>query len=566
VTLTNNRDDQTDCNDHPLEEGAIVGGKFHIERALGRGAFAWVYLARHVEIPSLKLAVKVLRRHVAFDSDIRERFRAEALLAAQLQSPHVVRITDYGSPEGEAPYIVMEFIDGETLSQRIQRHGPVRHQDVARLGIHIAHALAEAHGAGIVHRDLKPSNIYLSEPQRGTDFTAKVLDFGIAKVLTGLAAADIVAFQTASLSINCTPRYAAPELLRGNPSAQSDIYALGITMLEALNGRPPYTSDNTFEVAAQHLADMPVPLGAAEGMQLAPILRKACAKDPDERYLSARQLLDDLLGMFHETGRSRDRNYQSDQSMVVREETDERPAVPREVPSISVLATPPVGFQAAGYHAGLAREQTSYATALVPAGTYDEAPHLMSRIVPLIVAALLLTSAAGLRVVHYRQSPADPTAETTSADSPQEASATARDEIFQAAAPALDRAANEASTTGRELGLERIVLATETIEALEANEHVLAAAHPGEGQSSESGENDRRSERSNDRRRDSDNRLERDQPNPSPTFVSDEPPLTEALGEEAALPIPQLVEPLVEEPPAQEAEENPFDGLNTMGR
>ena len=92
----------------------------------------------------------------------------------------------------------MEFVEGETLNERIGRHGPVPERDVARLGIHIAHALTEAHRAGIVHRDLKPSNIYLVDPHRGSDFTAKVLDFGIAKVLTGLSAAEMVAFQTAS--------------------------------------------------------------------------------------------------------------------------------------------------------------------------------------------------------------------------------------------------------------------------------------------------------------------------------------------------------------------------------
>ncbi len=406
VSRTENRAAQTATDDRPLEAGTVIGEKYELIRPLGRGAFAWVYLAKHRDIQSLRLAIKVLRPHVAFDSRVRERFRAEAVLAAQLQSPNVVRVTDYGAPEGEAPFIVMEYVQGETLRQRIERKGPVSARDVARIGIHIASALKEAHSHGIVHRDLKPSNIYLVESPTGGRFTAKVLDFGIAKVLTGLSAVEMVAFETSSLSINCTPRYASPELLRGKPSAQSDIYALGITMLEALNGMPPYTSQNTFEITAQHLSVSPVPLGNAETSALAPALRRACAKEPDERYLSATQMLDDLRERFDASATGRAtvatdefaglRDKTTDEKGFARVSTNGRHAHSGTYANPTPdPATPPSGFETSGHvpDAGSEQQQVSNLTTLLP--RFDEGQRKATgRTLLLVVGALILASVA----------------------------------------------------------------------------------------------------------------------------------------------------------------------------
>lgn len=578
MTLTRDRAQTAQSEDRPLEEGAVIGGKYHVERALGRGAFAWVYLARHAEIPSLKLAVKVLRAHVAFDKDIRVRFRAEAVLAAQLQSPHVVRVTDYGSPEGQAPYIVMEFVEGETLNERIARHGPVPEKDVARLGIHIAQALQEAHRAGIVHRDLKPSNIYLVDPQRGSDFTAKVLDFGIAKVLTGLSAAEMVAFQTASLSINCTPRYAAPELLRGSPSAQSDIYALGITMVEALNGRPPYTSDNTFETAAQHLADSPVPLGTAESSRIGPIIRKACAKDPEERYFSAKGLLADLLEVFEQTGRPRDRNYRSEQSVIVRDETDERPSVSASL-SGSVPATPPAGFETTVDRAGMLRDRVSDETVMVPSGLENPTRPLARSIVPLIGIALLLTSAAGLLAIRYSSGNQTPST-TEEAVAPPETEVAAvepegHEPIAEDESPAVTppQASAAAQTLGR--ATATLVAAQGTEMARTSHGEAIAEAPESDEPEVEDSPSHRDSRRADDRRGDDrraeDRSGEREEPAEEPARTDPVPVDENPQVAEAEVEVP-TEEPAVEPPgpeveeTSNEEEENPFGGLNTIGR
>ena len=564
MTLLHETTDTDEVQDRPLEAGAIVGAKYVIQRALGRGAFAWVYLANHVEIPSLRLAIKVLRTHVAFEPQVRQRFRAEAVLAAQLQSPHVVRVTDYGSPEGEAPYIVMEYVEGETLNERIATHGPVRETDVARLAIHIANALVEAHKAGIVHRDLKPSNIYLVDPQRGSDFTAKVLDFGIAKVLTGLSAAEMVAFRTASLSVNCTPRYAAPELLRGSPSAQSDIYALGITMIEALTGRPPYTSDNTFETAAQHLSDTPVPLGSASDSPLAPVIRKACAKDPDERYHSAKKMLADLLAQYDDTGRPRGREYQAAQSVVLRDETDERPSLRLTVSDTGPRVTaPPVTPQEAP---GTIRRKVSDATMVVP-GTMELPPPKLARpIVPLIALALVLTSAAVLVAFRFGSGDTEPDAVPTPTPTETIAHGTEPEPAVgqEAGAPPTEGAPPAAGFDGVAARSEATAIASAAaapvVESAVSISERIAAAEA----AAIAVEEERPVRRESRRERRDEPVAAVTEPTAEPAAVPAEPrtPPDTAAVEPEPEPVTPEREPELEPEPG----ENPFGGINVIGR
>ena len=273
----------------PLRVGDVVAGKYRIEGLLGVGSFAWVFRAGHLEIPTLQLAVKVLKAEHTQDASLVRRFRREAETAAVLQSAHVVKVSDVGKLDDGVPFIVMEFIDGVALDDLLKREGRLDEETVAIVAVQALSALREAHEIGIVHRDLKPANIYLIEDPDGERLT-KVIDFGIAKILdTAEGVLDATATSTGHMY--CTPRYAAPELLRGNPGPQSDIYALGILLAELLEGKPPYEDENFYAAAAQHLKKSPVPLSArVMDSRLSTLIERAVSKDTEIRYRTAGEM------------------------------------------------------------------------------------------------------------------------------------------------------------------------------------------------------------------------------------------------------------------------------------
>ncbi|MCA9764712.1 MAG: serine/threonine protein kinase, partial [Gemmatimonadetes bacterium] len=191
-------------------------GRYRVERLLGRGGFAEVYLARHVEISSLKVAIKVLHPVHRERAVILRRFRREAGVLGLLRNRHTVRLIDFGSTEDETPYLVMEYVEGAPLDRVIRQQGPMRDSDVARVAIGTLKALAEAHDLGVVHRDLKPGNIFLVNEPGETHPVARVLDFGIAKVMgdpdtdVRSAAGSVLVAKTRTDAVFCTPMYAAP--------------------------------------------------------------------------------------------------------------------------------------------------------------------------------------------------------------------------------------------------------------------------------------------------------------------------------------------------------------------
>jgi serine/threonine-protein kinase len=279
-----------------LEAGTTIAGKYVVERRLGEGGFATVYLARHREIATLRFAIKVLHAEHTFDSRVRGRFRKEAETVAALNSRNIVRVVDMGELAGDRPWIAMEFIEGRPLDELLTTCGRLQGTDVARLCIDVLRGLEVAHAQGVIHRDLKPGNVFaVQEP--GEPVAAKVLDFGIAKVVTEAGGTAFGAgTHTVAGNIVCTPQYAAPELLTGKTSPLVDLYALGHMMAELLEGQAPYARlQNPLLIAAEHLRPEPVPLGQhvmASG--LAPIVARACAKPEAERFASARQMLDAL--------------------------------------------------------------------------------------------------------------------------------------------------------------------------------------------------------------------------------------------------------------------------------
>lgn len=278
----------------PYAVGDLIDEKYRVQGVLGEGSFGWVFMASHARIQALTYAVKVLKAEHTSDSETVARFHREAETVASLQSKHSVRVTDYGV-DGELPYIVMEFVNGLSIGAMLAKGGPFPETDVLELSLHVLRALDEAHRLGIVHRDLKPDNvIVVADPDTGRP-VARVLDFGLAKIL------EPENFQvrpeaTAAGLVLCTARYAAPDLLKGSPSAQSDIYALGISMIEMLDGRPPYGGDDFYTVAAKHIDPAPVPMGAASsGSVLASFIETCTEKNLDLRYASAADAIADLV-------------------------------------------------------------------------------------------------------------------------------------------------------------------------------------------------------------------------------------------------------------------------------
>ena len=212
----------------------FIAGRFRIEREIGTGGMGTVYLATHLGLER-PVAVKIIRREFAGDADVAERFLREARTMAKLRHPNAAMIFDAGNLPDGRHFIVMEFVEGETLSQALAREGRFSATKAISIATQICDVLEEAHRLGIIHRDLKPSNILLGK--RGVC----VLDFGVAKVLASSAESTATHASTGSGQVVGTPRYMSPEQCLGQRvGARSDLYSLGVLLYEMLAGRPPF--------------------------------------------------------------------------------------------------------------------------------------------------------------------------------------------------------------------------------------------------------------------------------------------------------------------------------------
>ena len=264
--------------------GTILSGRYRLEARIGAGGMSTVYCALD-ETLERRVAIKLLNREVSSDSDELERFRREARAVAQLSHPHIVGVIDAGEDEGR-PYIVFEYIEGETLKERIRRLGRLSIPEAVAYAIQIARALGAAHARHIVHRDVKPQNVLVDE-----EGSAKVTDFGIARTLDeeGL---------TADGRVIGTTDYVSPEQALGHHvTGQSDLYSLGIVLYEMLTGEVPFKGDSQVAVAMKHVRE-PLPdvqLARPEiSAALASIVDRATAKQPSERYRDDAELIADL--------------------------------------------------------------------------------------------------------------------------------------------------------------------------------------------------------------------------------------------------------------------------------
>jgi beta-lactam-binding protein with PASTA domain len=269
----------------------VLGERYEIGGILGRGGMAEVHRGRDLRL-GREVAVKVLRSDLARDPSFQVRFRREAQASASLNHPAIVAVYDTGEDRtttGATPYIVMEYVEGETLRDVLRREGWLSPERAMSLSADICGALDFSHRNGIVHRDVKPGNVMIT-PQGAV----KVMDFGIAR-----AVSDSAATMTSTAAVIGTAQYLSPEQARGESvDARSDVYSLGCMLYELVTGAPPFTGDSPVAVAYQHVREdpkLPSSINPAIPAELDAILLKAMSKNPANRYQSAAEMRNDLL-------------------------------------------------------------------------------------------------------------------------------------------------------------------------------------------------------------------------------------------------------------------------------
>ncbi len=282
--------------------GDVIDNKYRVVRLIGEGGMGTVYEGENTRI-SRRVAIKVLRAEAANRPELAARFEREARAAAQIGSKHVCDVLDLGDlPNGDS-YLVMEFLDGEDLASRLKSLGRMPDAEALSVAYQLTEGLATMHEAGIIHRDLKPANVFLSKGAHGRD-TVKILDFGVSKFASQ---PNDSLHMTATGAVMGTPLYMSPEQARGakDIDARSDLYAVGVVLYKAVTGKLPFRGDNFNEILFKIALEIPPPV-----MELAPdvdpafaaIIERAMAKDPTDRYQTARELNQALYALGTERG------------------------------------------------------------------------------------------------------------------------------------------------------------------------------------------------------------------------------------------------------------------------
>jgi len=291
--------------------GSTLSGRYQVTRKIGQGGMGAVYEAKHTAIGG-RFAVKVLLDKYAKRDAIVARLKQEAQLATSLDHEHIIRVTDFGSTDDGRTFVVMEFLEGESLAERLARESKMSEQAILRLASQAASALGAAHAKGIVHRDIKPENLFLIK-RKDQDFV-KVVDFGISKNLRASDEQEDQPRLTQTGMVLGTPLYMSPEQARGDEDLDHrvDIYALGVIMYEAATGRVPFAGTNYLSVISQVLNDEPKPVREIRpelSDEFEAIVARTMAKKRDDRYPNAQALLEDINALLddptHSTERAR---------------------------------------------------------------------------------------------------------------------------------------------------------------------------------------------------------------------------------------------------------------------
>jgi tRNA A-37 threonylcarbamoyl transferase component Bud32 len=279
-------------------EGTVIRGKYRILGKVGQGGMGAVYKAHHMMFDELR-ALKVMNPEILGDELFIKRFKQEAVIARKLDHPNAVRVDDIDEAEDGRPYIVMEYIEGDSLKALIKEHGPLPVGRTCSIVKQVASALDAAHRLGMVHRDIKPANIVLIETPEGE--VAKVLDFGIAKFREAQPTEGLTLTGTGILI--GTPQYMSPEQASGRKSdeidGRSDLYSLGVVMYQMLTGELPFKADTTMELLLAHINAPPRPLlEARPDLQISPataaVVMKCLEKKPEARPADGAALIEEL--------------------------------------------------------------------------------------------------------------------------------------------------------------------------------------------------------------------------------------------------------------------------------
>ena len=279
-----------------FEAGHVIDGKYRLVRLIGTGGMGSVYEGENLLIRR-RVAIKILHAASTGNVDAIRRFEREAQAAGEIGNDHILEVLDLGSLQSGDRYMVMEYLDGETLAARIERHGRLTPTQIAPIARQFLTALASAHAAGIIHRDLKPENIFILRSKAGRVDFVKLIDFGISKFSRPFTEGEHR--MTRADAVLGTPCYMSPEQARGarETDVRSDIYSCGVILYESVTGRLPFEGDSfndlMFKIA---LSDAPSPLTFVPSLDpdFAWLINHAIAREPDHRFASAQEFAEAL--------------------------------------------------------------------------------------------------------------------------------------------------------------------------------------------------------------------------------------------------------------------------------
>jgi eukaryotic-like serine/threonine-protein kinase len=274
-----------------ITPGLVLAGKYEIERVLGRGGMGFVVAARHLQLDE-RVAIKFLLPEANSIPEVVARFAREARAAVRIKSEHVARVSDVGTLEQGAPYMVMEYLEGADLAELLRRDGALPAELAVEFVLQACEAIAEAHALGIVHRDLKPANLFVVRRADGL-LSVKVLDFGISKVASATGPAEVALTRTAA--VMGSPLYMPPEQMAASRDVdhRADIWALGAILYELLTARPPFLGETLPEVCVRIATEPPLPLASSRSdipAALERVVLRCLEKDRERRFANLGEL------------------------------------------------------------------------------------------------------------------------------------------------------------------------------------------------------------------------------------------------------------------------------------